>query len=202
MPKRTENCRPKPIKDNRNRLIVYVDKKRTVFGKYNDPAAWEEYNAFCESRQNRGSEASKPVSVAPPNKALDVPHCSPGNFPSVAVLVAEFLDYAVNAKNPGDYRTYRIACKALLQYSNVTTEQFDAYLLLKLQDGFVRADYVRKYCNKLVNFCIGIFRWGEPRRLCPPGKSGQLRAVEPLRYGTPRESEPRDAVPSPSTSLF
>ena len=202
MPKRTANILPIP-KKARNSLVAYVDGKRIVFGNYGAPVAWQNFAEFCEKRRNEGNKAlpSVPPSIPsseihPSNVLMNSPHVTQGNPPLVADLVAAFLDYAAEAKDRSDYSSYKVACKALLQYSTTTTERFDACLLLQIQGSFVKANYARKYANKLVNFCIHIFKWGEPRRLCPPGKSGQLRAVEPLRFGSARETEPRDAVPN------
>ena len=201
MPKRTENCRPKPIRDKRNRLVVYAEKRRVVFGKYDDPVAWEKYNAFCEERQNRGKEAAPllsvtPVSELPPKKVSNAPVGTTGKLPLIADLVAEFLDYAEEKKDKSDFSKFKTVCNALLRYATLPTEQFDACLLLEVQKEFIEdeADYARTYINKLINFCIHIFKWGEPRRLCPAGKSGQLRAIEPVQYGQARETEDRMPV--------
>jgi integrase len=110
-------------------------------------------------------------------------------------LVADFLDFAKKTKSPSDYASYRIACNALLRYADMLTADFDAFLLREVQAGFVNADYVRTYCNKLVNLTIYIFRWGETRRLVPAGKAAHLRAIEPLRVGMARESDFRYDVP-------
>ena len=114
---------------------------------------------------------------------------------TIAELCKAFLKYAVQAKSPSDYSNYKTACGGLLRYSDLMTAEFDAFLLLKVQEEFVKAGYARTHCNKLVNFCIHIFKWGEVRRLVPPGKSAQLQVVEPLRNGATRETEERTAVP-------
>ena len=67
-------------------------------------------------------------------------------------------------------------------------------LLLQIQEGFADTGYARTHCNKLVNFCIHMFKWGEVRRLAPPGKSRELQVIEPLRSGAARETDERMPV--------
>ena len=111
MPKRTDNCRPKPIRDERNRLVVYAEKKRHVFGKYDDPAAWEKYNAFCEERRNSGRETASllsvtPVNGLPPKRVSNALVNTPSSSPLIADLVAEFLDYAAEKKDKSDFSKF------------------------------------------------------------------------------------------------
>jgi len=200
MPKRSENSLPTP-KKARNSLVAYVDGKRIVFGNYDDPVAWQKFNCFCEERQSGRSKSPPPATPSvspsgehPPSRILGTPHGTPGNSPLVADLVAEFLDYAAEKKDRSDFCKYKIAGEGLLRYATVPTAEFDVYLLLQLQDGFVKADYARTHCNKLVNFCIQIFRWGENRRLVPKGKRRELQAIEPVQYGQARETEDREPV--------
>ena len=102
MPKRPKNCRPRPIEDKeRNRLICYADNKRHAFGKWDDPVAWEKYNAFCEERKEVNNETPVVVPSSqstsgehPPDKVSNAPLGSSSKSPLVADLVAEFLDYA------------------------------------------------------------------------------------------------------------
>jgi len=194
MPKREKKSRPKPHKV-RNSLAVYVDKQRIVFGNYDDPVAWQKYADFCEKRQNGGngtSTASAPLPTSnehPPNAIVSA---VPGAPALVGELVTQFLEFAKEAKNPSDYSNYKKAGQALWQYKNLPTAEFDAYLLLQIQKGFAKAGYARTHCNKLVNFIIHAFRWGEVRRLVPPGKSVELKAVEPLKNG--RETDARMPV--------
>ena len=200
MPKRPENALPKPQRF-RNSLVVYVDKKRVVFGNYNDPTAWKKFTDFCEQRQNVASESL--ASTSPPTGELlspgsfGIPRSMPpngGNSALIADLVTQFLEFAQGTKNPSDFSNYKKAGQALWQYKTLPTAEFDAFLLLQAQNGFVKADYARTHCNKLVNFCIHMFRWGEVRRLAPPGKSRELQAIEPLRNGATRENEDRMPV--------
>ena len=175
------NKLPKMCND-RGRAYAWYKGKRHYFGVAGSEEASRNYNRFINEL------TKEPV--------LSLSNTSPPGAVTNAVFIAQlcdaFLKHAKKTKNPGDYRSYVTACKALLRYAALTTAEFDAFLLLQIQEGFVKAGYARDYCNKLVNFVIGIFRWGEPRRLVPPGKSGQLRTVEPLRYGqAQRESRER-----------
>jgi|GEM_PF-944288 len=199
MPKRPAKHRPTPCKLNGRLLAIYVDGGRKIFGNYNDPAAWDKYNAFCNERQNGGSETLPSVSpssseICLPSRVSNAPHGSPGSFPLIADLVAEFMDYAAEKKDKSDFCKFRIACDALLRYATLPTAEFDVYLLLQIQNGFVKAGYARTHCNKLVNFCIQIFRWGENRRLVRKGKREELRAIEPVEYGAARETKGREPV--------
>ena len=195
MPKREEKSRPNPRKV-RNSLAVYVDKQRIVFGNYDDPVAWKKYSEFCEKRQSGENET--PVSSEPPALGGCPPNAvavhTPGKPALVGELVTRFLESAQETKNPSDFSNYKTAGQALWQYKSLPTAEFDAYLLLQVQGEFVKAGYARTHCNKLVNFCIHIFKWGEVRRLVPPGKNKELQAVEPLRSGTARETEDRIPV--------
>jgi len=112
----------------------------------------------------------------------------------IADLVTQFLETAQKTKNPSDFSNYKKAGQALWRYKNMPTAEFDAFLLLQIQGGFVEAGYARTHCNKLVNFAIHIFKWGEVRRLAPPGKSRELQVIEPLRSGAARETEDRMPV--------
>ena len=201
MPKRPENSLPTPRKVNGSLLAVYVDRKRIVFGNYNDPAAWKKFSDFCEQRKKGESEPPAPevpsVGGLPPKRRFCTPDGNPpngGNTALIAELVTQFLDFAQKTKQSGDFCNYKTAGQALWQYKTLTNAEFDAFLLLQVQDGFVKAGYARKHCNKLVNFCVHIFRWGEVRRLAPPGKSRELQAIEPLRSGEARETEDRMPV--------
>ena len=195
MPKRKEKSRPKPHKV-RYSLAVYVDKQRIVFGNYDDPAAWQKYSDFCEQRQNGGNEtsaASVPSNLGGCSPGVTVPNTT-GNPALIADLVTQFLEAAQKAKNPSDYGNYKIAGQALWRYKELPTADFDAYLLLQIQNGFVNAGYARRQCNRLTNFIVHIFKWGEVRRLVTPGKSVQLKAVEPVRAGTAKDNEERMPV--------
>ena len=194
MSKRNENRPPKPLK-SRNSLVVYVDKRRIFFGNYDDPASWKKYAEFCEKWKNGESGTSigsaQPIHSAghPPNVAVPA---VPGAPALVGELVTQFLEFAKEAKNPSDYSNYHTAGQALWQYKELPTAAFDAYLLLQIQGGFAKACYARTHCNKLVNFIVHAFRWGEVRRLVPPGKSAELKAIEPLKNG--RETDDRMPV--------
>jgi len=133
-----------------------------------------------------------PSSSPPPNGSSNVPPGSSlgGGSPAlVGTLVTQFLEAAQKTKNPSDFSNYRIAGRALWRYGTLPTTDFDAYLLLQIQEGFANAGYARTHCNKLVNFCIHIFKWGEVRRLwCSQEeyielcvKKGQVVSVEELQ---------------------
>ena len=154
----------------RGRCHVWYNGKRVQLGKAGSEAN-RNYKRFI-------NEITKEPSLAPPELV--------GNsIKAGGTLIAElcdcFLKDAKEAKRPNDYSNYKTAAEALLRYSDITTAEFDAYLLLQIQRSFVEAGYARTHCNKLVNFCIHIFKWGEVRRLVPPGKSGQLKVIEPVR---------------------
>ena len=141
MPKRPENSLPSPRKVNGSLLAIYVDKKRIVLGNYNDPAAWKKYSDFCEQRQKGESENVAPAaSVAggyPPTGAFDAPDGSPphgGNTALVADLVTQFLESAQTTKNSSDFGNYKTVGRMLWQYRHLPTADFDAFLLLKVQD--------------------------------------------------------------------
>ena len=191
---------PEPRKVNGRLLAVYVDKKRITFGGYNDPAAWQKYSEFCKEWQNgeHPNKIAQPLSSdghPPESTFINILPGTPGNSTLVADLVTQFLKFAQETKNPSDFSNYRKAGQALWQYKTLPTAKFDAFLLLQVQGWCVQAGYARTHCNKLVNFCIHMFKWGEVRRLVPPGKSVQLQAVEPLRNGATRETEERTEVP-------
>ena len=195
MPKRPENALPKPRK-LRNSLVIYTDRKRIVFGNYDDTATWKKFSDFCEKWQNGESETPSTSTSSPhsgwypPNAGEFKPSNGTVSNPAlIADLVTQFLESAQKTKSPGDFRNYKKASQALWHYKSLPTAEFDAYLLLQVQERFVRADYARTHCNKLINFIVHIFKWGEVRRLVPPGKSLQLKAVEPLKSG--RENEER-----------
>ena len=200
MPKRRKNALPKPCK-LRNSLVAYADGKRIVFGNYDDTATWKKFSDFCEQRQKGESEPPAPtvppVEEHSPGGSFNVPHGSSPNGSNTALvadLVTQFLEFAQKSKNPGDFANYKTVGKVLWRYKNMRTADFDAFLLLQIQAGLVGAGYARTHCNKLVNFCIHMFRWGEVRRLVPPGKSRELQAIEPLRSGEARETEERTEV--------
>ena len=173
MPKRNERDIPTPQKINGQLLGIYVNGGRKTFGNYNDPAAWEKFTDFCKNWQS-----NKPTQ----------------NYPKISELVDAFIPYAKEHK-PNDWYNYRIACKVLLKYADLTTDEFDSCLLLQLQNDFLAADYNRHNCNRYVNHIVHVFRWGEPRRLVPPGKYLQLKAIAPLLPGTGREPIEREDVP-------
>jgi len=130
----------------------------------------------------------------PPNKALNTPCGTPGGSALIADLVTQFLESARKTKSKSDYSNYKTAGQALWRYKGLPTAEFDAYLLLQVQEGFVKSGYARRQCNRLTNFCVHIFKWGEVRRLVPPGKSLQLKLVEPLQKGTAHENDDRMPV--------
>ena len=141
MPKRKENRPPKPLKV-RNSLAVYVDKKRIIFGNYDDPASWKKYADFCEKRKNGENETS--TVPAPPIHSAGFPPNAivsgvPGTPALVGELVTQFLEFAKETKNPSDYSNYKKAGQALWQYKELPTADFDAYLLLQIQEGFAKA---------------------------------------------------------------
>ena len=168
-----------------------------MFGSYDDTATWKKFSDFCEMLQNRESGTPAPVVTStrglPPDESFKAPN---GGSPAlVADLITQFLDSAQKTKNPSDFSNYKKAGQALWRYRKLSTAEFDAFLLLQVQGGFVKAGYARTHCNKLTNFCIHIFKWGEVRRLAPPGKSRELQVIEPLRNGAARETEERTEVP-------
>jgi integrase len=112
----------------------------------------------------------------------------------VGDLVTQFLKYAERERNSIDFGNYKIVGKILWRYKELTTTEFDAFLLLQIQDGLVQHGYARRYCNKLTNYVIHIFKWGEVRRLVLPGKNGQLKVIEPVRIGAARDNEERMPV--------
>jgi len=201
MPKRLENALPKPRK-LRNSLVAYADGKRVVFGNYDDAATWKKFSDFCEERKNKGTQTpaqpsltDPPTSDQPPNRASCVPTNRNGNTPIlVGELITQFLEAAQKTRNQIDFGNYKIVGKVLWRYREVTTADFDAFLLLQIQEGFVAYGYARRYCNKLTNYIIHIFKWGEVRRLVPPGKSGQLKVIEPVRIGSAKDNEERMPV--------
>ena len=140
MPKRPENNLPKPRKVNGSLLAIYVDKKRIVFGNYNDLAAWKKYSEFCEKRQNGESEAPAPVAPLAgghsPTGSFSPSDSSPpggSNAALVADLVTQFLEAAQTTKNPSDFGNYKKAGQSLWPYRHLPTAEFDAFLLLKVQ---------------------------------------------------------------------
>ena len=177
---------PKQCND-RGRSYSWHEGKRIYHGVWGTPEANKNYLRFIH-------ELTKEPTLSPPDTGASVGTAGAGSI-LVAELCDAFLKYAVKAKSPSDYSNYKTACEGLLRYAGSTTAEFDAFLLLQIQDGFVKADYARTHCNKLINFCVHIFKWGEVRRLVPPGKSVQLQAVEPLRNGATRETEERTEVP-------
>jgi integrase len=104
------------------------------------------------------------------------------------------LPYAKTHKR-SCFNGYRTACQALLRYADLTTAEFDACLLLEIQAGFVRYGYYRVTCNEYTNRIIHVFRWGETRRLVPPGKYVELKAIDPVPVGAAPDGEERQDVP-------
>ena len=199
MPKLDYNGNRLPkLCNDRGRAFAWHNGKRVYFGVHGTPDAEEKYRHFkinlLQDPPHAPAHVRKDEGSPLPNAEIGNGTNVRANDVLVAELCDEFLKHAVKAKNPSDYSNYKTACEGLLRYSRFTTEKFDAFLLLQVQEGFVKADYARTHCNKLVNFCIHIFKWGEVRRLVPPGKSGQLQAVEPLRNGAARETEERTEV--------
>jgi len=188
MPKLNIDKVPKQCND-RGRSYSWHEGKRVYHGVAGTPEANRNYMRFVNDLTKE-----PPLSPPPPDAGASVGTAGAGNI-LVAELCDAFLKYAVKAKSPSDYSNYKTACEGLLRYAGSTTAEFDAFMLLQVQGGFVEADYARTHCNKLVNFCVHIFKWGEVRRLVPPGKSVQLQAVEPLRSGAARETEERTEVP-------
>ena len=186
MPKLNIEKVPKQCND-RGRSFSWHEGKRVYHGVAGTPEANRNYNRFIH---NLTKDPNLPVP--------DIEASVGANAGSGRVLVAElcdaFLKYAVKAKSPSDYSNYKTACVGLLRYSHLPTAEFDAFLLLQIQGEFVETGYARTHCNRLVNFCVHIFKWGEVRRLVPPGKNGQLQVVEPLRNGEARETEERIEV--------
>ena len=181
------NRLPKMCRD-RNRAFSWHKGKRIYHGTWRTPEADENYKRFLDRLRKNPDDPLQDAGASVGSTAAT-------SSTLVSELCDAFLKHAKKTKGAGDYRNYITACTALMQYSALTTEEFDSYLLLQIQDGFVKAGYARDYCNKLVNFIISIFRWGEPRRLVPKGKRGELRAVEPLRYGqAQRESKEREDI--------
>ena len=188
MPKLNIEKVPKQCND-RGRSYSWHNGKRVYHGVAGTPEANRNYQRFVHN-------LTKEPSLSPlPDTGANTGTSGGGNDVLVAELCDVFLKYAVKAKSPSDYSNYKTACEGLLRYAGSTTAEFDAFLLLQVQSGFVEADYARTHCNKLINFCVHIFKWGEVRRLVPPGKSIQLQAVEPLRNGATRETEERTEVP-------
>ena len=185
MPKQSKI--PKQCND-RGRSFSWHNGKRIYHGVAGTPEADRNYKRFIH-------DLTKEPPSFPPETGTNIGTAGANNV-LVAELCDKFLKHAVKLKSQSDYSNYNTACGGLLRYAGYTTAEFDAFLLLQVQDGFVEAGYARTHCNKLVNFCIHIFKWGEVRRLVPPGKSVQLQAVEPLRNnGIARETEDRTEVP-------
>jgi len=187
MPKLNVSKVPKQCND-RGRSYSWHEGKRVYHGVAGSPEANRNYLRFINDL------TKEPPLSPPPDAGASVGTAGANNI-LVAELCDAFLKYAVKAKSQSDYSNYKTACGGLLRFAGSTTAEFDAFLLLQVQDGFVKAGYARTHCNKLVNFCVHIFKWGEVRRLAPPGKSVQLQAVEPLRNGATRETEERTEVP-------
>jgi len=187
MPKLNVDKVPKQCND-RGRSFSWHKGKRIYHGVAGTPEANRNYLRFINDL------TKEPPQSPPPDSGASVGTAGANNI-LVAELCDAFLKYAVKTKSSSDYSNYKTACEGLLRYAGSTTAEFDAFLLLQIQDGFVKADYARTHCNKLINFCVHIFKWGEVRRLVPPGKSVQLQAVEPLRNGATRETEERTEVP-------
>ena len=101
MPKRPENALPKPRK-LRNSLVVYADKKRIVFGNYDDTATWKKFSDFCQKRQN-GENETPSTSASSPTSGGYPPNGTSGKPVLIADLVTQFLESAKKNKSKSDF---------------------------------------------------------------------------------------------------
>lgn len=102
------------------------------------------------------------------------------------------------AKNQGELQRAGCLCNELIKhYGEVQVEKFGPKSLKDQRSRWVASGKARVYCNRLTNYLIRIFKWGESEELVPPGKWQSLRTVEPLRefHTEAHENEPVQPVP-------
>ena len=187
---------PAPVL-RRNTWSVWDGKSRkyVILGSVDDPASLTtRYTEFLQNwvkatlapssgGVNSETGTFNPTCDTAENSALPPANPTP-NGTKVVELVLAYLDEKLNHSQ---YYNFKAACRFLKErYGDMTTAEFEAYHLLQLQ-GELKMVYAYKHANTLVNIVRQIFKWGEVRRLVPPGKFEHLQTLEPLREG--RENE-------------
>jgi len=177
--------RPPKYSKLKQYAVVYFQGKIHYLGLYGSNESWTAYNRFiAESRGN-------PVFIPPPE----------GESATVADLVAAFLEYAeptLDSSTYGHYRTL-IGDFVLKLYGNDTAaDAFKPRCLKLLRSEMVESKrFSRNTINKYIRFVVALFHWGVSEELVQPNTHLALKAVKPLKKGSPGtfETSPREPVP-------
>jgi integrase len=114
---------------------------------------------------------------------------------SLGELVETYLKYNKN-KDSRDIYNIKKAFSLLIEcYPNADTVSFSALKLIEFQKYLISKEYARDYCNKLITFIRGVFKWGMIDQLVSPTLAFQLECVPTIRYGETKESIKRTEVP-------
>jgi integrase len=188
MPKKDprRGWRPKPYHHRRKgeavgRLRVRIDGVSHYLGRWDDPAAWSEYDRLM-------AEWS----------AGDYARPAPKSQPTVAEMLGAYLDWAepkYGKKNAELYNLKSAIRPVRELYGQTLIADFGPPALKAVRAHYVALGWSRSTVNAQVGRLRRVFRWGLEMGYVPPGVLERLQAVQPLREGDTEAPETEDLLP-------
>jgi hypothetical protein len=139
-----------------------------------------------ESHQRYASIVAQRATGSPP--AIEA---LPGTL-TVAELCLRWLEVNRGLPSPATYRA-RAAAVTLLAETHpiVPCSQFTPSMLAEVRDALIARGLSRVTINKQVGYCRQVFRWGTRTGTVPASVLAGLNALDNLKRGETRASEPR-----------
>lgn len=180
-------CRHKA--SNRAYVTDPFTGKEVFLGVWGSPQAQAAYDAWLRRLLDRRAEVA---SGAPPGSAV-----------TVAMLIADYLDYAAVYYRKGGKETQEVGVlKIALGPVNdlcgtLDADGFGPTQLKAVRQWMVEAGWARRSINKQIQRVRRLFRWGVEHEIVKPETLAALESVPGLRRGrsAAKETEPIAPVP-------
>lgn len=185
LPRAPRYCRQKE-NGRPDRAYCKIDGKRVLLGNYGTPESYKKYAELINGER----KSEKPI-VAPAAPTL----------PTVAMLMADYLDYAVR-KYGGEKALEVVHCRNAFRilrqtHGDILAKDFGPKAFKAMRMAMIEADWSRGYIGEQCQRIKRMIAWGVSEEILPRDAKHALDAVPGLTAGEFGVRETGDVPPVP-----
>lgn len=173
MPKRSPDQIPEIKKNSKGEYYCSIQKKKIYLGRNPKTAKERLLRLLLEDKPE--------IAVAQKRHEM-----------LVMELVEKFL---IRMQEHSHFDKVKIMCRTVMEeFSEVPLSTFGPLALAKCRQVWIDRDLTRNYINKLSDWVIRMFRFGQSQELVSDAQVRSLQSLEHLKEGEARDNPPRQDV--------
>ncbi len=187
--------------------FVRIDDRNFYLGKYGSPESLARYAVLIAEYQANGLSLPSDFDVRSIDakaglllaKEVELPAEHLENTPIlVRHITAAYRDHArvAYAQSKAELSRILLLCDELdEQDGNIKADEYGPRALQRQRQRWVDSGKARRYCNRLTNLVIRMYRWAVSQELTNESAWSRLRSVDALRIGQTKAAETKAIQP-------